>query len=214
MTRALLIFAVLGALGFFSVPNIDVGSWFRDNEPAKAEFVTYAIISDWSEHREMLAALFVGDLNQTPNYSPMRRSPKNPLSGTEQHKRGLVLQATSNPDGDSSGRFRFLTLFVFRDPGAQPIKIVFEDGKTLGTKTVLVAGSVDLATGMITYAYPKSGYIRIRPAGRNRVEVEYNVEYRCVTGDGTPNRWQANPDCDQNPFPQSVIYQEAGEGLS
>lgn len=214
MGRVFLVIVVLWVFGFFSLPNFDVGSWFRDNEPAKAEFVTYTTISDWSEHREQMAKLFAGELAQAPNYSPMRRSPQSPLSGTEQHKKGMVLRATSSLEGDSEGRFRFLTLYLFRDPGMRPTKLVFEKGKTLSTKTMLIAGSVDLETGLITYAYPVSGHIWVRPAGVSSVEVEYHVEYRCVTGDGTPNRWQANPDCDQNPFPQSVIYQEAGKGLS
>ena len=214
MARVLLIVAVLGAFGFFTLPNVDVGSWFRDNAPAKAEFVTFTTISDWSEHRDHLAKLFAGELDQVPNYSPMRRSPENPLSPTEQHKKGMVLHATSSLDGGDDGRFRFLTLYLFRDSGMTPIKFVFENGKTLSTKTMLVGGSVDLSTGLITYAYPASGYIWTRPAGPNSIEVEYHVQYRCVTGDGTPNRWKANPDCDQHLFPERIIFIEQGAGES
>lgn len=214
MARVLLIVGVLMALGFYSVGNVDVGSWFRDNEPSKAEFVTYTITTDWSEHREQLTKLFAGELDRAPNFSPMRRSPESPLSGTEPHKKGMVLRATSSLDGGSDGRFRFLTLYLFRDPGMTPTKFVFEKGKTLSTRTMLVGGSVDLETGLITYAYPASGYIRVRPAGATSVEVEYHVEYRCVTGDGTPNFWQATPECDQHLFPQNIVYDEVSEGLS
>lgn len=213
MGRALVIVGVL-MFGFYSVRNVDVGSWFRDNEPSKAEFVTYTITTDWSEHREILTKLFAGELAQVPNYSPMRRSPQNPLSGTEPHKRGMVLRATSSLDGGSDGRFRFLTLYLFRDTGMTPTKFVFDKGRTLSTKTMLVGGSVDLQTGLITYAYPASGYIRVRPAGASSVEVEFHVEYRCVSGDGTPNFWQATQDCDQHLFPRNIIYQEVSQGLS
>lgn len=210
MARILLIVAVLGMFGFFTLPDVDIGSWFRNNAPVKAEFVTFTTISDWSEHREQLTKLFAGELDKAPNYSSMRRRPESPLSSMEAHKKGMVLRATSSLDGGDDGRFRFLTLYLFRDPGMMRTKLVFEKGKTLSTKTMLVGGSVDLQKGLITYAYPESGYIWVRPAGPNSVEVEYHVVYRCVTGDGTPNRWQANPDCDQNLFPESVIYQEAG----
>lgn len=214
MARILMVLAVMGLLGFFSLPDIDVGSWFRDNEPAKAEFVTFTTISKWSEHREHLTKLFAGGLDQVPNFSPMRRSPGSPMSSTEAHKKGMILRATSSLDGGEDGRFRFLTLFLHRDSGRTPMKFVFENGKVMGIKTMLVGGSVDLSTGLITYAYPVSGYIRTRPAGPNSIEVEYHVQYRCMTGDGTPNRWQANLDCDQHLFPESVVFNEQGAGLS
>lgn len=179
--------------------------------PAEAVFVTSSAMSDFREHRLLAKDLTQGVLDRTPNSNGMRRNHIAPMPQIVTRGKGLVLRATTARDQNTT-RFDFQVLYLSRDPGMTPTKIVFKNGKPLGTKTTLVIGTTDMETGRITYGYPVSGYIRIRPAGPNDIEVEYHVKYGCVTGSGAPGSWKAEPDCPQKLFPQSIIYVEKAAG--
>lgn len=212
MARVFLVGIVLSILASAFVPGLysSVLLLFRGNAPVKAVFVTRTTLSDWGEHRDMVADLFGGKLTQSPNTNAMHRSHTDPVSPTEEHKKGMVLLATSSREAGASS-FSFQLLYLARDPGMAPTKYVFKNGR-VANKTMLIIGYVDMAAERITYGYPASGAVRIRPAGPNSIEVETDVVFKCASGNGSPWRWTVESDCPQNLFPSSMVFEEAADG--
>lgn len=188
-------------------------------EPDKPVFLAGAKLTTLEHHRHLTTALAAGKLSQLPNADNTPRFPHGPHSNDVGEGEGLVLivdEVHIDENKTDSGTARSLRLVIPAELYSDRMELDFRNGLSDGGALLFVSNTSH-AWNWTTIGYPVSGTVRLNRTGRDNIDAEFEVNYRCArfiyrnSSDGTVHKgWEAIPaaECPQDLFPAELSFRK------